>query len=93
MAVPTENRNALLGEDDTTRLSGSQGCDSNPAEAQQGRVTSGRAIVVGDSIVRGADRRFCGSRRDSRMGTVVEQRDLVQVHGSLKVESQVGKVV
>lgn len=35
MAVPTENRNALLGEDDTTRLSGSQGCDSNPAEAQQ----------------------------------------------------------
>lgn len=29
-----------------------------------GRVTSGRAIVVGDSIVRCADRIFCGNRRD-----------------------------
>ncbi|XP_078253188.1 uncharacterized protein LOC144592470 [Rhinoraja longicauda] len=33
----------------------------------QGRLKSGRAVVVGDSIVRGTDRRFCGSRRDLRM--------------------------
>ena len=35
--------------------------------AQKRRGESRRAIVIGDSIVRGTDRRFCGSERDSRM--------------------------
>lgn len=35
--------------------------------AREGKGQSGRAIVIGDSLVRGIDRRFCGSKRDSRM--------------------------
>jgi len=35
--------------------------------AQNGRKKRGRAIVIGDSIVRGIDRRFCGRKRESRM--------------------------
>ena len=35
--------------------------------AQKGKGESRRTIVIGDSLVRGTDRRFCGSERDSRM--------------------------
>ncbi|XP_059824367.1 hydroxyacid oxidase 2 isoform X1 [Hypanus sabinus] len=34
---------------------------------RKGRREEKRAIVLGDSIVRGADRRFCGADRESRM--------------------------
>ena len=35
--------------------------------AQKGKGESRRTIVIGDSLVRGINRRFCGSERDSRM--------------------------
>jgi len=34
---------------------------------KKGGTKSTRTIVIGDSIVRGTDRRFCGCERDSRM--------------------------
>ena len=66
------NRYTIL---DTVRGDGSSGEGSSSqvhgtiggSAAQEGRKKSGRAIVIGDSIVRGKDRRFCGRKRDSRM--------------------------
>ncbi|XP_078264753.1 uncharacterized protein LOC144598479 [Rhinoraja longicauda] len=54
--------------DDASSPSGGQVGSSNPGkETRPGRPKSGRAMVVGDSIVRGTDSRFCGGRRDLRM--------------------------
>lgn len=50
------------GEGSSSRVHGTMGGSA----AQEGRKRSGRAIVIGDSIVRGIDRRFCGRKRDSR---------------------------
>eukprot|EP00061_Rhincodon_typus_P011745 g36994.t1 len=37
------------------------------SEAQKGRGENRTAIVIGDSLVRGTDRRFCGTEQDSWM--------------------------
>jgi len=53
----------LPGESDGVQVSGTE---SVPV-AQKGRGKRSRALVIGDSIVRGIDRRFCGRKRDSRL--------------------------
>ena len=66
------NRFTIL---DTVEGDGSSGeCSSSQVHgtmggsaAHDGGKKRGRAIVIGDSIVRGIDRRFCGRKRDSRM--------------------------
>lgn len=57
------------------------------SEVQRRRVISGRAIVAGDLLVRGPDRRFCGSNRDSRMVCCLARPQDVseQLHDILKV--------
>eukprot|EP00061_Rhincodon_typus_P005387 g24826.t1 len=71
-AVPLSSKYSVL---DTHKGNGPSGDSSNswssgtvagPA-VQRGRTKYSRAIVIGDSIVRGRDRRFCGHDRDSRM--------------------------
>ncbi|XP_072125340.1 transmembrane protein 204 isoform X5 [Mobula birostris] len=42
------------------------GTVSDPV-VQKGGTEKRRAVVIGDSIVRGADRRFCGREKDTRM--------------------------
>eukprot|EP00061_Rhincodon_typus_P005627 g25380.t1 len=53
----------LLGEGHSGQVSGTE---PGPV-AQKGKGENRRAIVVGDSIVRGTDRQFCGRERDERM--------------------------
>ncbi|XP_072405191.1 uncharacterized protein [Chiloscyllium punctatum] len=69
--VPVRNKLKLLEtveSDDTTSSQGGHVCPSKvAAEAERKSRTSHRAVVIGDSIVRGTDRGFCGSRRDLRM--------------------------
>jgi len=72
VVVPLSNKYSALDTaegDDIPVVSHSEqisGTESVPV-AQKGKGESGRAIVIGDSLVRGIDRRFCGSKRDSRM--------------------------
>ena len=72
VAVPLDNKysclstvggDSLPGGSDSGRASGTE---DGPV-AQKGRDRRKRAIVIGDSIVRGSDRRFCGGDRESRM--------------------------
>ncbi|XP_055522044.1 uncharacterized protein LOC129716197 isoform X1 [Leucoraja erinacea] len=66
--VPLVNRFIRLEGVGTEDVSGGQACDANRAvEPKPKRPKAGKAIVVGDSIVRGTDRGFCGNRRDARM--------------------------
>ena len=69
--VPLENwftHLEAVGTEDVKTLSGGLACEAKRAvEPKPKSPTSGNAIVVGDSIVRGTDRGFCGNRRDSRM--------------------------
>lgn len=70
--VPLKNKYTVLdtcGGDDLPEVSnGVQVSGTEPVPvAQKGRVEKSRAIVIGDSIVRGTDRRFCGGDRDSRL--------------------------
>ncbi|XP_067885187.1 ciliogenesis and planar polarity effector 1 isoform X3 [Heterodontus francisci] len=51
------------GECSQTKVRGTM-CGSS---AEEGRKKSGTVIVIGDLMVRGSDRHFCGSKRDSRM--------------------------
>jgi len=53
----------LPGVSHSDRVSGTE----SGSVAKKGRGEKRRAIVVGDSIVRGIDRRFCGHERDNRM--------------------------
>jgi len=72
MVISLQNRYTIL---DTVGGDGSRGdggscqihCTMVGSAAQEGGKKSGRAIVIGDSIVKGIDRRFCGSKRCSRM--------------------------
>ena len=42
------------------------GTETSPV-AQKGKEKKRRAVVIGDSIVRGSDRRFCGRSQETRM--------------------------
>jgi len=55
--------------------------------AQKGKRGTRRAIVVGDAIVRGTDRRFCGRERDSRMVVCLPGA------GVLDVSERVGSIL
>ncbi|MBY9153034.1 SGNH/GDSL hydrolase family protein [Pseudomonas aeruginosa] len=72
VVVPLNNNYTVLDTVGGDGLSGA-GCSDrvsgtgSGSEAQKGRGESGRALVIGDSIVRSTDRRFCGRRRDTRM--------------------------
>ncbi|XP_059810226.1 uncharacterized protein LOC132383348 [Hypanus sabinus] len=69
--VPLVNRFTFLEAvrtEDTASLRGGQVCEPKiGAEAEPRSQTSGRAVVVGDSIVRGTERGFCSNRRGLRM--------------------------
>eukprot|EP00061_Rhincodon_typus_P017998 g46972.t1 len=52
-----------LGESTSSQISGTM----TGSGAQLERVKVNRTLVIGDSIIRGTDRRFCGRRRKSRM--------------------------
>uniref|UniRef100_UPI00398EB7F6 uncharacterized protein n=1 Tax=Pristiophorus japonicus TaxID=55135 RepID=UPI00398EB7F6 len=72
VVIPLQNRYTALstveGDDSSGEGSSSQVHGTVAGSvAQEGRKKSGRAIVIGDSMVRGIDRRFCGRNRDSRM--------------------------
>ncbi|XP_062896362.1 uncharacterized protein LOC134342314 [Mobula hypostoma] len=71
-AVPLNNRYSCLSTVGGDSLPG--GSDSGPASgtesgpvAQKGRARKRRAVVIGDSIVRGSNRRFCGRSPETRM--------------------------
>ncbi|XP_072928743.1 uncharacterized protein [Hemitrygon akajei] len=72
VAVPIKNKYTVLdtvGGDDLpgTSCSGPvSGTEVGPA-TRKGRREEKRAVVIGYSIVRGADRRFCGEDRESWM--------------------------
>lgn len=72
VGVPLSNKYAPLdaGEGDDLQ-GGSDGVQVSGTEsvpvAQKGRGERKRALVIGDSIVRGTDRRFCGRSVDSRL--------------------------
>ena len=72
VGVTLSNRYSLLDtgeEDDLPGVSSGvqvSGTESVPV-AQRGRGERSRTLVIGDSIVRGIDRRFCGRKRDSRL--------------------------
>lgn len=88
VAVPNENRYALLGAvraDDASSPSSGRVGGSNPSdETRLARPTSGRAIVVGDSNFRGADWKIlCRQVRieDSlfnRLQNILEREEVVQ---------------
>eukprot|EP00061_Rhincodon_typus_P004678 g23167.t1 len=61
--LDTVGGDGLSGASSSSQVSGTV---TDP-EARRERVQSDRAILMGDSIVRGTDRRFCGRRRDTRM--------------------------
>lgn len=67
--MPNGNRYTVFGvveADDASRSSGGQIGGPMPSdEARLASPTSGRDIVVGDSIVRGAVMRLCGGKRDA----------------------------
>lgn len=72
MSVHLANKYSCLGTDGGDSLPG--GSDSGQASstetgpiALKGRDKKKRAIVIGDSIVRGSDRRFCGRSWETRM--------------------------
>jgi len=72
VAIPLSNRYTVLdtvgGDGLPEENSSSQGSGTTTGSAaQRDGPRHRRAIVIGDSIVRGADRRFCGRERDSRM--------------------------
>ena len=73
VSIPLSNRYTVLDTVEGDSLSGedtssSQACGTTPGSAvEQGRAKSKRAVVIGDSLVRGTDRRFRGRNRDSRM--------------------------
>jgi len=62
-----------------------------------GSVSSCRAIVIGDSIVRGIDRCYCGCRRDSRVACCLAGARVLdvteQLQGILKGEGDVVEVM
>ncbi|XP_055498906.1 uncharacterized protein LOC129701618 [Leucoraja erinacea] len=65
---PLVNRFIRLEAVGTEDVSGGLACDANRAvEPKPKRPKAGKAIVVGDSIVRGTDRGFCGNRQDARI--------------------------
>lgn len=102
VAVPLNNKYTVLdtvGGDDLPGVShGVQvsGTESVPV-AQKGRGERRRALVIGDSIVRGTDRRFCGNERDSRLVCCLpgaRVRDVSdRVFGILKGEGEQPQVV
>ncbi|XP_055508716.1 uncharacterized protein LOC129707614 [Leucoraja erinacea] len=72
MSVHLANKYSCLSTDGGDSLPG--GSDSGRASstetgpvAPKGRDKKKRAIEIGDSIVRGSDRRFCGRSRETRM--------------------------
>ena len=71
-AIPINNRYTVLdtvdGDDPPgTSCSGPASGTVVEPSTRKGRRDENRALVLGDSIVRGADRRFCGADRESRM--------------------------
>ena len=72
VAVPVNNKYTVLGtiggnDPPGTSSSGPvSGTEVGPS-TRKGRREKKSAVVIGDSIVRGADRRFCGDDRESRM--------------------------
>eukprot|EP00061_Rhincodon_typus_P003726 g20828.t1 len=76
VAVPLKNKYTVLdtvgggrvGEDLPGEGHSGQVSGTKPGPvAQKGSRENRRAIVVGDSMVRGTDKRFCGRKRDERM--------------------------
>ncbi|XP_055521107.1 uncharacterized protein LOC129715270 [Leucoraja erinacea] len=61
--LSTVGVDSLPGSSDSGRASGTE---TGPV-AQKGREKKRRAIVIGDSILRGSDRRFCGRSQETRM--------------------------
>ena len=72
MAVPLNNKYSCLSAVGGGSLPGgsnsgrASGTESGPV-AQKGRERRRKAVVIGDSIVRGSDRRFCGCSQETRM--------------------------
>ena len=72
VAVPLDNKYSCLSTVGGDSLPGGSnrdcgsGTESVPV-AQKGRDKKRRTLVIGDSIVRGSDRRFCGRQKDTRM--------------------------
>ena len=102
VAVPLDNKysclstvggDSLPGESDSGQASGTV---DGPV-AQKGRDRRRRTIVIGDSIVRGTDRRFCGADRESRMVVCLpgaRVRDISdRIQGILKWEGEEPEVV
>ena len=72
VAVPLQNRYSVLdavAEEDSTEVNqGVQVLGGEPVlDAQVGKGRKSRVLVIGDSMVKGTDRRFCGKERDSRL--------------------------
>eukprot|EP00061_Rhincodon_typus_P007720 g29705.t1 len=72
VAVPLNNKYTTLdtvdgddlpGESHSVQISGTE----PGSVAQKGRGENSKAIVIGDSMVRATDRRFCDTERDSQM--------------------------
>ncbi|XP_062887003.1 uncharacterized protein LOC134336606 [Mobula hypostoma] len=72
VAIPLNNKFTVLdttGRDDRPGVSHggrASGTESDPV-VQKGGTEKRRAVVIGDSILREADRRFCGREKDTRM--------------------------
>jgi len=62
-------------------------CTETGSEAQKGKKGIRREIVVGDAMVRGMDRRFCGRERDSRIVVCLPGA------GVLDVSERVGSIL
>eukprot|EP00061_Rhincodon_typus_P007938 g30107.t1 len=72
VAFPLNNRRTTLDTVGANDLSGTSSSSQvsgtvTSSEAPRERVQSDRAILIGDSIVRGTDRKFCGRRTEARM--------------------------
>jgi len=61
--LDTVGEDGLPGENSSSHGSGTM----TGSIVQQGGSRHRRAIVIGDSMVRGEDRHFCGRERDCRM--------------------------
>ena len=71
-AIPLNNKFTILetlGEDDRPGVSHGDRASGTESDSvmQNGGTEKRRAVVIGDSIVRGADRRFCGREKDTHM--------------------------